>query len=414
MNAPAVAQEAAPFDLSRPLSALDKRFIQDKYEYYKYLRAYSPVHTMKIVGMKVMAMARHEDCLALVKDERFCRNRTTATGGSRLPFPVPRSIALLSRSMIVEDDPEHRRLRALVQKAFAPKTLNPMEARVEALTHELMDRCLAAGSVDLQRAYALEIPTTVIREMMGVNAAEMPQFQQSLRVLSEGMTGWNVMRTFAWDMPRLVQFVRDLLARKRRAPGDDILTHLIEAEEAGDRLSEDELVSLVFLLIIAGYETTVHLITNGVHALLTHPEELERLRELPELAGSAVEEILRFCSPIHGTKMNYAKEDVEIRGVVIAKGTPAVPLLGSANHDEAVFEDPERFDIRRDPNKHLAFSQGNHFCLGAFLARMETRIAIKTLLERSPNLRLAVPPEALKLQSMPFWHRYDGLPVHVD
>ncbi len=413
MNAEAVAQTAPPFDLSRPLSALDKNFINDKYEYYKYLRAESPVHTFKIVGMKVMGVARYDDCLALVKDDRFCRNRTTATGGSRLPFPVPKSIELLSRSMIVEDDPEHKRLRSLVQKAFAPKTLAPMEDRVEKLTHELMDQCVAAGQVDLQKSYALQIPTTVIQEMMGVTAEEMPQFQSGLRVLSEGMSGWNVLRTFTWDMPRLVKFVRGLVERKRREPADDILTRLIEAEEEGERLTEDELVSLVFLLIIAGYETTVHLITNGVLALLTHPEELARLRANPNLAGSAVEEILRFCSPIHGTKMNYAREDVDIAGVMIPKGTPTVPLLGSANRDERVFADPDTFDITRDPNKHLAFSQGNHFCLGAFLARMEARIAIKTLLERSPELRLAVAPEALKCQHMPFWHRYDGLPVHV-
>jgi cytochrome P450 len=205
--------------------------------------------------------------------------------------------------------------------------------------------------------------------------------------------------------------VRGLIVRKRLDPQDDILTGLIHAESEGHTLSEDELVSMVFLLIFAGYETTVHLITNGVVALVQHPDQLARLRAQPDLMASAVEEILRYNGPVHGTKPEYAVEDVTLHGVTIPKGSAVIPLLGAANHDPAVFANPEVFDIARAPNKHLGFGQGIHYCLGAPLARMETRIALKNLLERHPHLRLAVAPEELTVQNIPLWHRYARLPV---
>ena len=400
------------------LNLLDKDFRDHKFEYYAYLRDHQPVAQMRIAFMKVVGVARYDDCLALVKDSRFGRNRARITGGSRMPFPLPKNLALLAQSMIVEDDPEHRRLRQLVQKAFAPKSLADLDGWVVNMTHELLDEAISRSGepgavIDLQRDYALKIPTAVIARMVGIDQQDMPRFQSSLSILTQGLSGWSVLRTVAWDLGKTIRFVRELIAAKRKAPAQDILSALIEAEEDGDRLSEDEIVSLVFLLIIAGYETTVHLISNGVVALLSHPEQLQRVRETPELMGSAVEEMLRYCGPIHGTKMNYAAQDLEIAGVPISKGTPVVPLLGSANRDERVFSDPDRFDISRDPNRHLAFSQGNHFCLGAFLARMEARIAIASLLERCPDLALAVPREQLKIQSLPLWHRYNDVPLRL-
>lgn len=414
MNAEApIKSEQIFVDPDKPLNVADEHFVNNKYAYYEYLREHLPVAKGRITVVKLHLLSRYEDCLALVKDPRFGRNKARITGGRRLPFPAPKSVALLAQSMIVEDDPEHRRLRNLVQKAFAPKSLKNMEQRIETLTHTLMDEAHAQGQVDLQSQYALQVPTTVISEMVGVADEDMAPLQASLHVLTSGFSGWNVLRTMVWDLRRSVQYMRSLIDKKRRNPGDDILSALIAAEEDGDKLSEDEILSMLFLLIIAGYETTVHLITNGVFTLLTHPEELERLRQQPELMGSAVEEILRFCSPVHGTKLNHAKEDLEIAGVPIAKGDAVVPLLASANHDPRAFEDPATFNISRDPNKHLSFSQGNHFCLGAFLARMETKIALRTLLERCPDLRLAVEPQEMRLQKLPFWHRYDGLPVFV-
>ncbi len=403
---------------NKRLNLTDADFVQRRPLYYQYLREHLPVHPGRIFMVKIMTCARYEDCLFVLKDDRFIRNRSVATGSKRRsPVPLPKHVEFLASSMINEDDPEHKRLRTLVQKAFAPKSLRGLEAGIRESAHALVDQCMALcrehGQVDLQTEYALPIPTRVISAMMGVADDDMPNFRNSLTALTRGMSGWNVLRTMLFDLPRSARFVRELIERKREAPADDILTQLIEAEEEGDRLTEDELVAMVFLLIIAGFETTVHLVTNGVFTLLQHPEQLERLRGEPQLMGSAVEEILRFAGPIHTTKPNYAVEDVELRGVVIPKGTAVMPLLGAANRDPAMFDDPERFDVARDPNKHLAFSQGRHFCLGAFLARMETRVALEVLLERAPELRLAVPAESLKLASVPGWYRYEHLPVKL-
>lgn len=400
---------------NKPLRLNSAEFAADRFAYYAYLREHLPVHRARIMGVNLFVTSRYEDCLTVLKSDRFVRDRSTATGGSKMPFPipVPKSLSFLANSMIVTDDPEHRRLRSLVQKAFAPKSLASMTERVEQYCHELLDTCLAAGHIDLQKDFALPLPTRVISEMVGVDAQDMSRVQNSVRVLSEGLTGWTILRTVAWDLRKTVAFFRELIERKRKDPGDDLLSQLVHAEEEGDKLSEDELVSMVFLLIVAGFETTVHLVTNGVIALLDHPQEMERLRAHPELMGSAVEEILRYAGPVHGTKMNYALEDIELRGVTIYKGWPVMPLLGAANRDPRVFEDPEVFDIARDPNKHLAFSQGAHFCLGAFLARMEAKVAFTTLLERAQEIELAVPREQLKAVAMPGWHRYQSLPVKL-
>lgn len=399
--------------LPKTINLGGSHFTEYKYDYYAQLLESQPVSRGKIAVVKVRLVAPYADALALTKDQRFVRNRGTVTGGGRLPFPVPKTLALLAQSMIVEDDPQHRRLRTLVQKAFHPKSLTRMQGRVEQISHELLDAALAKGQIDLQRDYALHIPSIVIGEMVGVTPAQMPKLQSSVRVLSDGLTGWNILRTVLWDLRKTASYIRELVAFKRANPGDDILSELIVAEEAGDKLTEDELVSLVFLLIVAGYETTVHLITNGVHALLTHPEQMSRLREAPELMGSAVEEMLRFCPPVHGTKLNYAMQDLEIAGSLIKKGEAVIPLLACANRDANVFERPNEFDVARADNKHLSFSRGNHFCLGAFLARMETKFAIQILLERTKELSLAVPAESLTLQKMPLWHRYNGLPVRL-
>ena len=401
----------------KKLALTSKHFHENKFAIYRYLRGHLPVHRVSVFGMGMYATARYDDCLTVLKDDRFGRDRSAITGGSKLPFPTPKSVQLLSNSMIIMDDPEHRRLRTLVHKAFAPKHVHQMEERVESLAHELIDKTLkqsAKGEADIRAEYALDIPVAVISQMMGVSDDEMDLVRNSIRVLSDGLSGWSVIRTFAWDIRKVIEHLRELVARKRKQPGDDILSALIQAEEDGDKLSEDELLSMVFLLIVAGFETTVHLITNGVLTFIDHPDQFERLKNNPELLGSAVEEVLRFSGPIHGTKMNYAKEDVELRGVTIPKGAPVMPLLGSANRDENVFENADQFDIARDPNRHLAFSQGNHFCLGAFLARMETKLAFKVLFERAPNIQLAIPRDQIELERTPGWHRHKRLPVYLN
>lgn len=400
----AKAPEPIKLNPNKPLSLIDKHFIAHRWEYYKYLREQMPVHKVKMMGINLTVVARYEDCLMVAKDnELFGRDRAAITGGSKLPFPVPKNIQLLANSMIIEDDPQHRRLRQLVQKAFAPRSLELMEERLGEWAKALVDACADKGEFYAQSDFALQLPSKAISMMMGIDEDDMPLFQESLRVLSEGMSGWRVARTMFWDLRKSVAFVRDQVEKKRANPGEDILSALIHAEEDGDRLTEDELVSMVFLLIVAGFETTTSLISNSIITFNHHPDQLERLHNEPRLLSSAVEELLRFAGPIHGTKMNYARQDMELRGVHIPKGTAVMPLLGSANRDETVFEDPDRFDIARDPNKHLSFSQGNHFCLGAFLARMETKIALETLYQRFDKLEFVDEPE---VAPMPGWYRY--------
>ncbi len=406
------------FEPRLPLRMSTAEFARNQYHYYRYLRERAPVHRTRIAVMNGYLISRYDDCKSLLTDPRFVRNRATATGGRRLPIPLPPSISALAMSMIIQDDPDHKRLRALVQQAFTPRALESLRSRVEQLSHELLARIEARTEtepvIDLLQDYALPIPVTVIREMMGIRDDEMPHFRKGLRMLSQGFSFKNLATAAIFDMPQVSRFIRSLIERKRREPADDILSALIQAEDDGDRLSEQELISMVWLVTIAGFETTVHLITNATVALLDHPQELARLRAEPELIGSAIEEVLRYRGPVHGTKPSYACEDVRWHGVTIPKGAIVIPVLGAANHDPEVFCHPERFDITRSPNRHLGFGYGPHFCLGAALARMEAAIAVGNLFERFENLRLAIDRSKLTVQTIPLWHRHSALPVRID
>lgn len=409
----AAAQAMGDQALQQPLKIGSREFAESKYEIYARMREQAPVCRVKMAGLEMYAVSRYQDCIDIVSDPRLARNRTKATGKSRFPIPLPKSVMSVALSMIVEDDPEHRRLRNMVNRSFRPSAIERVSGQVRVFSAELLDSIEPRGKVDLLADYCKPIPSAVIAKIVGVSESEMPAFQNSIRILSDGLSGWNVLRSFFWDLRKASRFMRDLIDRKKSDPGEDILTYLLEEEEEGSRLSEDELVAMLFLLIIAGFETTTHMISNGVLALLQHPDQLARLRAEPALIDSAVEEMLRFCGPVHGSKQAYAKEDIVLHGVEIPKGAPVVPIWGSANHDPDAFDQPERFDIGRSPNHHLAFGHGSHFCLGSQLAKMEVRIAVQTLLERNPDLRLAVDPADLRLQRMPFWHRYESMPIEL-
>ena len=397
----------------RTLNLLDRRFNDDKFSYYARLRQHAPVSQGRIFILRFYLLARYEDCLALSKDPRFVRALPRSNATSWLSFAAPKAIRVLSQNMLVEDGEQHRRLRSMVQQAFTVKAMQQLECKVAELAAAQAAELPPNTTIDLLKAYALPIPTQVIADMLGVDSSDMPRVQTSINAVTSSFSGLAVMRSLLRDLPSSVRFVEDLIKRKRDKPGDDILTGLLSAQDAGDRLSEGELVSMVFLLLVAGYETTVHLISNGLFALLQHPEQMQKLRTHPELAAKAVEEMLRFAGPVHGTKMNYATEDVTIHGISIPQGSAVVPLLGSANRDPDVFQDPDVFNIEREASKHLAFSQGHHFCLGATLARLEARFAISALLSAWSHVELAVPPSELRLQRMPLWHRLRELPVRL-
>ncbi|MBW0132696.1 cytochrome P450 family protein [Pseudonocardia abyssalis] len=384
-------------------------FLADPHRHYDRLRREAPVAIggMSVLpGQQIHFLARYADCVALTTDPRF---RRVAPDGT--PPALPEALRLLAvDSMILKDDPEHHRLRRLVSRPFTPAAVGRLAERVHAVTGDLLDGFVAGRPVDLQRDYAIPIPVTVISEMVGLGHDERAIFHEGMRLLVDGLSALG-MDEAVRRMEDLTGFVRELVARRRATPGEDIMSGLVRASDDGDRLTDDEIVALVFLLVGAGYETTYNLIGNGVLALLRHPDQLALLVRRPELIDTAVEEILRWTGTVGGTKPTYAAEEVEWHGVRIPRGAMVMPLLASANRDPAVFDRPEEFDITRSPNPHIAFSRGAHFCLGANLARMEARIAIGNLLARFPGTRLAVDPADLATEPTPLMVRLRGLPV---
>jgi cytochrome P450 PksS len=305
----------------------------------------------------------------------------------------------LQRHLLGVDGKDHLRLRGLVNKAFTPRLVEQMRDRIQTLADELLDRTQTPGSIELISEFALPLPVTVIADMLGVPLKERAAFQRwSKAILSAGHSTWGMIRAVPSAL-RFMRYLRRFIRRRRRDPHDDLVTALIRAEEAGDRLNEDELASMIMLLLVAGHETTVNLIGNGVLALLEHPDQLARLRDDLRQIQSAVEELLRFASPVETSTERYAREDVSIRGVTIPRGEMVYVAIASANRDGGQFKNPDSLNIARKSNKHLSFGAGSHFCLGAPLARLEAEIAISALLSRFPDLRLAEPPHR------PRWRR---------
>jgi cytochrome P450 PksS len=374
-------------------------FKADPFPFYARLRATAPVHPVTLPdGRTAWLVTRYDDVAAVLKDERLAKDPLNALSPqqhARQPW-IPAFARPLTRNMLDVDPPDHTRLRGLVHKAFTPRLIEGMRGRVQALCDRLLDRARGRGRLDLIRAYAQPVPTTVIAAMLGVPVADRHRFQRwSQALVLAGASRWGIFLA----VPHLwlfLRYVRRLIRARRALPQDDLVSALVQAEEAGQQLSEDELVAMVVLLLVAGHETTVNLIGNGTLALLQHPEQLRRLRQDPGLIGPAVEELLRFASPVETATERYARQDVTLAGVTVPRGGLVFAAIASANRDERQFADPDRLDVTRTPNRHLSFGLGAHFCLGAALARMEGQIALATLLRRAPELRLAVEPGALR------------------
>jgi cytochrome P450 len=265
--------------------------------------------------------------------------------------------------------------------------------------------------MDLIHDYALPIPTTIIAEMLGVPVGDRHKFNRwSNRILAFGASRWGLVRAIP-SIWLFLRYIRRLIATRRREPGDDLISGLIAARDSSAGFSDDELLAMIFLLIVAGHETTVNLIASGMLALLEQPDQLEKLRHDPSLAKSAVEELLRYTAAVEMATERFAREDLEIAGVKIAKGEIVFAVLASANRDPRQFLDADTLDIARDPNRHVAFGLGIHFCLGAALARLEGQIAINVLLSRAPDLRLAVPVSSLRWHSGRELRGLTALPV---
>ena len=393
-------------DITRP------EFKANPFPYYAKLRDREPVSRARMGRMEGWLVTRYDDVLTTLKDPRFgkdVRRVQRSAELSKRPW-MPDFLRAMECNMLDQDDPNHARLRALVHRAFTPARIERLKSRIVTLAGELLDKVQAQGELELIRDFALPLPLTVIGELLGVSAEDRVRFQRLSQNALLPPTTLNIVRMLP-AMWLLIRYVRKLLAERCQHPQDDLLTALSQAEESGDRLSEDEQVAMVLLLLIAGHETTVNLISSGMLALLLHPEQMEWLRRRPESIRPAVEELLRYTNPVETATERYAGEDIPMHGQTIRCGELVWAVLASANRDPSHFDRPDELDLQREPNRHLAFGHGSHFCLGAPLARMEGQIAINVILERLPKLRLAVPAESLRWRATPVVRGLASLPL---
>jgi cytochrome P450 len=366
---------------------MDPEFLADPYPTYHRLREEDPVHHSPL---DFWVLTRYEDVAAVLRDPRFIKEPLVSMVAARFGVSVPPGVGL---SMLDRDPPDHTRLRSLVSKAFTPRVVEGLRPRIQKMVDDLITRAEAVGTMDLIEEFAYPIPVNVICEMLGVPVDDHERFKGWSLDIARGLD--SVWLPLESEIPKrsgaarhaIGDYMRGLIAERRASPRGDLLSALIAAEEAGDKLSEDELIATCILLLIAGHETTVNLIGNGTLALLRHPEELRRLRETPGLITSAVEELLRYDGPVQRTA-RITSTEVTIGGRTIPKGEMVMPFIGAADRDPSQFPDPDRLDLGRADNRHIAFGWGIHFCLGAPLARVEGQIAIDTLVRRLPGLAL--------------------------
>ena len=362
-------------------------FIANPYPFYHRLRVEDPIHRSTLLP-DTWILTRYADAIMVLRDARFGRH--DAENFFRERFGEGPLINVFSKWMLFRDPPDHTRLRTLVNKAFTPRAIEGLRPRIQDLVNYLLDAVQSRGRMDVMTDLAYPLPVLVICELLGVPAKDRDLFKEwsgdVARTLDPIQTPESAQRGHA-VVESMATYFRELIRTLRQNPQGDILSAMIAAEEQGDRLSEDELLANCILLFSAGHETTVNLIGNGLLALLRHPEQKQLLQEDPNLIQSAVEEFLRYDGPVQLTGRG-AKEDVEIGGKRILQGERVMTVLAAANRDPAQFPDPDRLDIRRENNYHLAFGQGIHFCLGASLARAEGQIAIGTLLQRLPRVTL--------------------------
>ncbi|MGI8899118.1 MAG: cytochrome P450 family protein [Pyrinomonadaceae bacterium] len=400
-------------NIRQEVNIVSPQFKANPFPFLAGLRASQSVYRTTLPDKTpVWLITRYADVAALLRDERFVKNRRTAMTAEQLrkmPW-VPPMFRPLERNMLDLDPPDHTRLRALVHKAFTPSLIGQMRERIQTLADELLERVARKGEMDLIDDYALPLPMTIITEILGVPTRDRDRFHKWSQAVVSLTSPKATLRVIpgVW---MFIRYLRRFFKERRSDPQDDLASALIQAEEAGDKLNEDELLAMVFLLLIAGHETTVNLIGTGMLALLEHPDQMDKLRRNPAMIKIAVEELLRYTSPVFMSTERYAREDVNSQGVTIPRGGMTLGVLGSANRDETVFENADSLDVTREPNKHLSFGQGIHFCVGAPLARLEAQIAINTLLRRMPDLHLSVATDSLRWRPSMILRGLDSLPA---
>jgi cytochrome P450 len=351
-------------------------------------------------------ISRYDDVLSIIKDtERFSNVYL-----SKIPW-TPRFMRPFYRQILVLDPPDHTRLRALVGKAFTPRLVEQLRGRIETLCDELLDVMSRKKEVDLVRDYALPIPLTIIADLLSIPKDDRRRFAAWTNRLAASTSG--TIADMVLSLPsawKFLRYFRRLTEAHRATESDDLLSALIRAEESGDKLNEEELLGMVILLLVAGYETTVNLIATGTLVLIENPDQR---RLLTTHADSAVEELLRYTTPADFASPRVAREDVTLNGARIPRGDIVLLILGSANRDASRFPDPDKLDLMREPNKHLALGMGTHFCVGAPLARMEGEIALTKLFARFPDLRLEIPSRSLRWRRGLAFRGLRRLPVAI-
>jgi cytochrome P450 len=351
----------------------------------------------------------------LMDDKHFVRDPRLALTPEEfdriLGKPDPLLDRMMNNNMLNRDGEDHRRLRSIVSKAFTPKVIQSMRPRIENIAENLLDKVYSNGRMELVSDYAFPLPITVIAELLGIPLDNQNQFRiwsnafvRPAITPEEQQAAMSLLLEFA-------NYMQQLVAERRQQPGNDLLSGLIHAEEGGDRLDEGELFSMLSLLIVAGHETTVSLIGNAVLALLQHPDARSEIKSNPEIIPSAIEELLRYDSPVERTLTRFVAEDIELSGQQFQRGDLVIVILGSANRDEAQFPSSAVLDIHRKQNPHIGFGKGIHYCLGAPLARLEGEIALRVLFEQIPDLTLDILLDELEWRDVPLFHSLVRLPV---
>lgn len=388
----------------------DAEVVRDPFAAYGRVREQAPLARLRVPGLDPWwVVTRHEPARAMLADPRL-----EIRADSFMRPGVPDDCLPYMRTMSEMNGPEHARMRKLVAPAFTPRRAAEFRPRIERIVEELLadveERAARDGTVDLLPHFARPLPMDVICALVGVLGPDRPRWRAYGATVAAGAG-----REFAEAIPGIMDGAKAAIARRRAEPGDDLLADLITAQaEDGDRLTDTEMVTLVWHLVIAG-QTPTNLIANALVALLTHPDQRDALREDPDLMPGAVEELIRWCGPTLLSIPRYAREDVELCGVRVREGEAVTAAVAAANRDPRVFADPERLDITRPkgPNGHLGFAHGPHFCVGASIARVQTQVALTALLRRRPGLTLAAKPEELRAPDPGTW-RLTALPVTLD
>jgi cytochrome P450 len=410
-------------------------FKNHAFESYTELRETEPVLLAPLPNDQTLALVmRYEDAASMMKDYgRFGNDAANAYSEAELEALRAQYIEgmseeqaqqmldldqLFGRILLGIDPPDHSRLRRLVAIPFTPRYIEGLRSRVREIAVSLLDDIdanvrPAQRQFDLIDDFSYPLPLTVIAEMLGIPEEDYDRFRTWSQASVAFVPGQPQSQEQADLLQEFASYLRRLAEAKRNSPGNDLLSGLVQAEADGDKLSEEELISMMFLLIVAGHETTVNLIANGTLLLFEHPDQRQRLQDDPALLKSAIEEMLRFYGPVEVGLTRWVRQDTEFGGAQLKRGQQVMAVLASANHDPERFPNPEVFDIARDPNRHLAFGTGIHACLGATLARLEAEVAFTELLNRFPDLELAVPRDELTWRDGTFMRALTALPVRV-